>query len=607
MVVLNSASRSGSESPPKSGGVNRSNSLKSTNSSAVSAATTSSGMRKRVEPMFNLNVHNVMHPTTVSDAATDARVAKFLKRTIDVTDVGVLEPAEVWLPDSLTSGMHLQPTQSGSDESGRRSRPVSVASYGASLSPAITRSDDGRSSGHSFDVKRGPSGSAFLEGILKPRTDGTEGNTRKFFGKIFNKKTRHESVSSVGTTVRRDRSPAPSDFSDEHTVNGSASPHVTIKEPNGLSVPTPTASLGQPTFGTSPLVMRRRSSGLAVGCETSHSNSITSLTAGIPAGSSIEGTSPPKSVTALGDKHAAKPIGYTWTVRRWARRTQEGWAAQLVAAASSGMEVLQNGSALGEDDVIFEWVKQRATGHPGQAASLLEATKKVAPSSLAPPPRDGPHSRPVSTSSLGLDLKPDGAAANGSGSSVNASKRPPSPLGLGRSGSPILDGRPEAVRRISASAPSPANPRRVSATASPASTALSVLPSDGDTSSLLAPTIEDDSDADESEIPWTCYVVVRRTGQRQLLATLTPALHHPKVIATLKMPIRLEPVSLAEVQPKVEGQGVGGAGARHAEVAERVRKEVALSQENLKDVVCVTSMWLVAREEFGGLGRKKKA
>jgi len=31
---------------------------------------------KRIEPMFNLAVHNVMQPTVVTDAATDTKVAK---------------------------------------------------------------------------------------------------------------------------------------------------------------------------------------------------------------------------------------------------------------------------------------------------------------------------------------------------------------------------------------------------------------------------------------------------------------------------------------------------------------------------------------------------
>lgn len=55
--------------------VKRSSSIRSGMSNATSS--TGSGMSgKRIEPMFNLAVHNVVHPTVVTDAATDVKVAK---------------------------------------------------------------------------------------------------------------------------------------------------------------------------------------------------------------------------------------------------------------------------------------------------------------------------------------------------------------------------------------------------------------------------------------------------------------------------------------------------------------------------------------------------
>ena len=54
-------------------GLRRTSSLRSSVSSAASG---SLGARKRVEPMFNLAVHNVVHSTVVTDAATDVKVAK---------------------------------------------------------------------------------------------------------------------------------------------------------------------------------------------------------------------------------------------------------------------------------------------------------------------------------------------------------------------------------------------------------------------------------------------------------------------------------------------------------------------------------------------------
>lgn len=54
--------------------LSRQTSRKSSTSTTLSAISTASG--KRIEPMFNLQVHNVVHPTIVTDAATDVKVAK---------------------------------------------------------------------------------------------------------------------------------------------------------------------------------------------------------------------------------------------------------------------------------------------------------------------------------------------------------------------------------------------------------------------------------------------------------------------------------------------------------------------------------------------------
>jgi hypothetical protein len=66
----------------------RSTSLKSSvsalsgvsNKSTGTNVSTSTMAGKRIEPMFNLAVHNVMQPTVVTDAATDTKVAKVSRR-----------------------------------------------------------------------------------------------------------------------------------------------------------------------------------------------------------------------------------------------------------------------------------------------------------------------------------------------------------------------------------------------------------------------------------------------------------------------------------------------------------------------------------------------
>jgi hypothetical protein len=58
--------------------IKRSNSISSSASSGAASANSanSSASGKRIVPLYNLSVHNVMHPTAVTDAGTDSKVAK---------------------------------------------------------------------------------------------------------------------------------------------------------------------------------------------------------------------------------------------------------------------------------------------------------------------------------------------------------------------------------------------------------------------------------------------------------------------------------------------------------------------------------------------------
>ncbi|KAF9054265.1 hypothetical protein BJ165DRAFT_1522804 [Panaeolus papilionaceus] len=67
-------------------------SASSVNSSSSSG--TSSG-RRTIIPLYNLQAHNVL-TNVIVDAGNDAKIAKFQKRGIEVIDVALMEPVEVW-------------------------------------------------------------------------------------------------------------------------------------------------------------------------------------------------------------------------------------------------------------------------------------------------------------------------------------------------------------------------------------------------------------------------------------------------------------------------------------------------------------------------------
>ncbi|WWD22017.1 hypothetical protein CI109_106505 [Kwoniella shandongensis] len=596
-------------------GLKRSNSLRSSISTSTSATGSSTASGKRIEPMFNLAVHNVMQPTVVTDAATDVKVAKFHKRSLDISGVGALEPAEVWLPSAHTNTLvavqsHLA-SEDGHGAVGRRSRPVSIMSLTTPLSPTITRSDDGKSGFRaSLDLK----GFKFENLRVGNKSEPHESNTRKFFGKVFKRKN-----SSGELSVPKPRKSSPSASFSSHEVaptvhpigTDTLHPNAAVKHSAGSMHGSVTEQhvvgqsyLGQPTFGTAPLVVARRSSGALVSPE----GAITGLSTPSETAKLLPMTSSATdSFQSLPMIPSTRPVGYTWTVKKWAKKNTEGWAAHLVAAASAGLELAGGGmGGEDEDEVVFEWVKLRVPSNAAGANIMrrLSTTGVISGSrtrsksratSIAPPPiqtqftnENGGGSPGQSRTSLTLQLPRRSASPmGGPGSrspSTNVSPR----------GSPRLDGRPEPIRRISASI-SPS--RRTSAATIDLSDSASLA---GLGMGELTAEEEEDSDPEDSETPWTCSVWVKKTGQRQLLGTLTPAPHHPKVIGILKIPMALDSVSLTEI---AAGNNVEG----KEHLARKVKEAIALTEENLKDVVCVTAMWLVAREEFGGLGRKKSS
>lgn len=516
---------------------------------------------------------------------------QFLKRTLDINGVGILEPAEVWLPPSnFPSSSNLATSNSNEENQATpKSRPLSMVSLTSPLSPTATRlSDAGTNIRASIDMslKRTSMDIKSLRGEV-----GQDGAAKKFFGKMFKKKGPVEPVPSAdprrSLSVVTKRSPSPA-------ANGDG-PHVVIKPPTAH--PSSTGfdivhSHGHPTFGTAPVVVRRRSSGTIVTAD----GAVTGLTATAPSpspglSSSPSGSTITERCTTLPMLPSSRPVGYTWSVKKWAKKNSEGWGPHLVAAAAAGLELVNGGlNGEGDDEVVFEWVKLRV---PSNAVGSSIMRQYSSSGAITAVPGNKKVRKPKSRqASIRGDSPPTDTAPK---STLTVGTPDVTPLSLPPSPNPSLgiDPRPQPVRRVSASV----SPVRRSGSAPP-----SIAASDEhDNASVLTHemTAEEDSDPDDSETPWTCSVWVKKTGQRQLLGTLTPAPHHPKVIAALKIPRSLDSISLTEMKPS--------ASPAQAEVASRVKEEVCLTEENLKDVVCVTAMWLVAREEFGGLGRKKRS
>lgn len=141
----------------------------------------------------------------------------------------------------------------------------------------------------------------------------------------------------------------------------------------------------------------------------------------------------------------------------------------------------------------------------------------------------------------------------------------------------------------------------------------------------------DESDPEDSETPWTCTLVLSRVGEggggavspataaataaaadgtnsnhtRVRVATLSPTPHHPKVVSLLKVPFPLPDIIVDRVQVcrrAVSPQGIARPswnGGRDGDEPDGL----VLTAEEIKDVVSSTGLWLVVRENIGGVGK----
>jgi hypothetical protein len=491
-----------------------------------------------------------------------------MKRQVDIAGVGILEPCEVWLP--VPGANPLKSSISSSDEGhspppGRNSRPLSMISFNTPLTPTMSRTSEVNSKGKrgSMDIKNDLK--ALRDNLMNQNLASTpESAPKKFFGKLFKKKDSADASNksihrkSISEVVIEPASPNPD-------ASANSVPNSTIR----ASVTEHHSFVGHSTFGTAPAVVHRRVSDPIInsdGAVTGLTNPSAGPTLQLSASRSSDG---PAEGVPYPMVPSTRPVGYTWTMKKWAKKNSESWAAQLVAASAAGLDARM------DNDVVFEWVKMKA---PSAAISRISTRNTNA--SLHPDDRS--KSR-ASVSDAPTDSPLHSAASLALPRPIRSSS-PCQP-------SPNLNVRPKGIRTGSTRS-SPTRP-------STPTDEISTINTQTDDEAY-------DSDPEDSETPWTCSVWIKKTNTRQFLGTLTPAPHHPKVIGILKIPVGLQCIPLCAVETKPTPAGNLEKAQRQKDAEKRIREEVCITEEGLKDVICVSAMWLVAREEFGGLGRKKK-
>lgn len=538
---------------------------------SVSSFASNAGGARRIVPLYNLSAHNVI-TNTVTDAGTDAKVAKFLKRGLEVIGVGTWEPVEVW---GGSNDPFTPISRQGTDVSTMGPVPTSASASQLS-SPSVQ------------DLSLAGQSSPPYPIMPSTPTMPSSTSAKKLFGKMFKRK---DSPSSSSTTPTRSfLSPSPNQsplfgkrrsaasFTD--FVPPSPSPSIISQASvQSISPTQPEPLLQPPILGLQAIL--------------------------IP--------SPPGQQTG-------RPTKYVWVLRKWAKEKTPG-GDSLLRGITAGMNAVavsfNNNSrdaaydpnAVGDVELRFEWVrgssaskkrehrKERSVsrrtsdGEPGHEDDGVTSSNHSR-TSLAIPVDSTLPSTSAKTRSLHRLSKDETPSMI-----LNDSHHPrsSSPQTLAESHDPAHD-----VDDGEESDPEDSE--------TPWTCTLHIHPSHTPSGSPGSPSPSSD-------------------GRVKLrLANLVPAPHHPKVIAQFKMPFPLPDIAIVprnhhshqHLTPTLGSPMPSGAGARllprtlqtdgsiqHAQHQAKPN-EVLLTAEDIKDVVSSTGMWLIVREGFGGVGRTKR-
>jgi len=498
--------------------------------SSVSSGSTISG--RRIVPLYNLHAHNVM-TNTITDAGTDAKVAKFFKRGLEVMGLAILEPVEVW-------GHYFWEVV---DDDVTEFRRASISAPANADLPTVV------------EVPSNPASPGSMS------TKASEPPAKKLFGRLFKRKEAPNP--SLGSAPAQPQPP-------------------TINEPSSSVAATTLYS--EPYLQPPVLGLQARIKSPAM---------------------------PPHG----------RPSTYVWVIRKWIKCSGESWIGGVADSVGGVLGIRdgteRNATEVTDVEVRFEWKKVKARG---------EESRK----------------RRTGTGASGLEEEDGNARRHSSvfergdtGSTLGGSvHETPSGSGAALSKGGLLSNHAQkAQNRLSLPG---FMPRNKSAQSAPGPLSLAPLTEPVRASSPNPPasiattntTAEDDgeeSDPEDSETPWTCSLHLRsrphtntraptashpaqlssgpapaepRVDVKLKVATLAPAPHHPKVVAQIKTPFPLRDVLVdaGVVRPRT-------AGLQPSEGDEGV---LVLTAEEIKDVVSCTGLWVIVREGYGGLAKKRK-
>lgn len=345
---------------------------------------TSRPKKKRIIPLYNLSVHSVM-TTNITDAGTDAKVAKFQKRSTEIVGVGHLEPTEIYWHDSAslvggTSPLSAQSTRSeglmqalGMGDSAGLKRSASTLRASIDLKSVSGMFSSGRQST--------PTSPSFSQLPISVDTREPFFRTKKVMGNWFSKKKEPlpNSADNSGTTF------TPGDNGNAQrpiSAVSALSPRNSVFLPMGVPPASEANQLGPPTFGLSPAILS------------------------------------PLSNQPSPSRGGPRPK-YSFAVTRWASEkggsigTGTGWAKKYRKSNPEDNPPI--------DEVTFEWVKANSRNRNSGNSSFI-AERRLGPQKSA---LEGVETSRRSQVPSHLQVE---SAASSPRTSMDSSLRSPSPF-----------------------------------------------------------------------------------------------------------------------------------------------------------------------------------
>ncbi|KAJ7270630.1 hypothetical protein B0H12DRAFT_1093165 [Mycena haematopus] len=541
---------------------NRSNASSTYSSNSTASTSSTASSRRMIVPLYNLQAHNVM-TNIIVDAGTDAKIARFTKRGIEMLDLAVLEPVEVYAgggpPEHApgTSGFSNRtiggrPSMTGMNAGGGLTVPGANGGSSRPGTPDPTSSQASltSSSAHSHHDRSLSS----HDPVEPAATPGTPQSKRKLFGGLFKKKDA--------------ASPVPSD---SHTF--------LMPTPTRGHTRTRSALGGRPA---SPAGVPRTS------MSSAHRSSID-----LPAGDetivvpTVVGRQPILGLLASVSSPLHPPKGrpglYVWVVKRWLK----GEGGGLLAVAK-GMVKGHPGEhdLTTEVEVRFEWKRGKAKRRREREKEAREnggggggsLSRRQASTGNLPTPQ-----KRLSLSGISRQSSFSTMGASEEGYLDAPAKRRSLHHGDEDSGDESDPEDSETPWTCTVKV------RRLAAYHSRTHSSHSLGGRGGHE--------QEDTEQDERDrAQWKKEVLRIKVG------TLSPTPHHPKVVAMLKVPFPLPDLNVERMVVHKRDPGRGSLNAAPA-MMKPGPGGLMISAEEIKDVVCSTGLWLVVREGFGGIGK----